>query len=706
MARQRIDIEMLETVEYSATVSESIDRSRGVVKNLLLPALESQPNAVFASTSEKNKFVQKSSVFIAKSIARSSVLSTIVFPNQPKLLEDLYIPLTIESQDDSKNKIKVVIDDKNVFDKAQRIFVSDNAGMGKSTLSKKVVLVTFRSEKSVPIFIELRNIKAGCIARQISKLLGLKVTNYEELLSKLPLTFIFDGMDEVALELQKTITENLIDFSLQMHDANILITSRKEGFSSSFANFHTTTICSLSVPEACELIKKYDQTGDYADALIAEIQTQNHKEIFSFLGTPLYATLLFSCYKYKTVVPKMRYMFYEQLYNSLFFAHDLSKEISFVRRKHSGLDSNDFETILRRLAFYCLANSGLIEFSLSELESIVKSNIESVVGVKCKPVDFVKDLHTTVPLFVKDGSSVRWVHKSIMEYFATGFICRDSKKFNESMLLKMYETNNRKHYLGVFEFCSEMDFPLFRSVIIKQILCRYKISLESTENQIANPKINDYEKSVRLGCMFYGSMYIAIINASVAFRSGETVITAGHSNYLKLSDFMEHSKLRDDSEVDPVVVHKGPVDIEKEKLGKVGEIKTTRDSTTFGIVLCDSRQLFDLTLLKVIKDKVPELFLSFSKAQLNEYNKAYGFNSLNWRNVIELTSNGRHKLNSARNMPAVNYFLLHAFDYLILCPNEVMKELDEIENFRDEAIEDMVATMFANDATDRKQICS
>ncbi|WP_413693450.1 hypothetical protein [Psychromonas sp. KJ10-2] len=156
--------------------------------------------------------------------------------------------------------------------------------------------------------------------------------------------------------------------------------------------------------------------------------------------------------------------------------------------------------MLRRLGFWCLKNGGKIEFQKDELEIIVQGIISTTSGINASAVNFVKDLTTTVPLFVKEGCSLRWSHKSLMEYFSSMFICNDVKEKQQSLLLHLYKSNEWTAYKNIFELCADIDFSSLRASVVKEVLEEYIKYHDSTYQNITNKRIkrDDIEKRVSL----------------------------------------------------------------------------------------------------------------------------------------------------------------------------------------------------------------
>ncbi len=494
---------MLATITLESAVKLSTPLAKKLFNEKLKPIITDRISQYLKKRSDNIAFEKESIKYIARTSGLCSTMNTIAFPNTPKKLEDLYIPLKIIGDDENE----IVIDNEaDIFKGSNKVLVSDTAGMGKSTLSKRVFLNIMQKEEYIPVFIELRQLAKKPLASQVTSRFGVDTNRPIEFLKQLPLVYLFDGLDEVDIENKDYIIKEIRKFIDDLGEPKILITSRSESYLSEFYDFARFTITRLEEKEAFSLISKYDPKGDVSKKLISGIKRSRDRGLKEFLSTPLYVSLLFCAYRHKTVIPQKKNLFYSQVYEALFESHDLSKEISFVRPKHSKLDSSEFHLLLRRLGFWCLKNGGKIEFQKDQLEIIVQEIISNTSGVNTSAVNFVKDLTTTVPLFVKEGSSLRWSHKSLMEYFSSMFICNDAKEKQQSLLLYFYNSNEWSSYKNIFELCADIDFSSLRSSVVKKVLEEYINYHDSNYQNITNKrvKIEDIEKRVSL---LFGKKY-------------------------------------------------------------------------------------------------------------------------------------------------------------------------------------------------------
>ncbi|MHC8682579.1 NACHT domain-containing protein [Proteus mirabilis] len=398
------------------------------------------------------------------------------------------------------------------------ILIIDNAGMGKSTLMKKIVIDTIDHSEYIPIYIELRTLTNNPIEEQINKLLGFDdVNDSDSILKKIPFIYFFDGVDEIPFDLKNDLIKKIKVFSDEMSNSKIIITSRPDQSLLELHSFNRFKIKPLEIEQSYDLIKLYDinlvKRGNrliLSNKLITEIKLMREKEnntILEFLTTPLYVSLLFCSYRYKPVIPRRKDLFYSQVFEALFETHDLSKETGYVREKSSGLDITDFSIILRRLAFWCLKNNGKLEFSRAELESILTNITEKLKGVNVKPISFINDLTYSVPLFIKEGALYRWSHKSLMEYFSAEFICIEVKDKRDDLLLKLYESGSAVKYKNIIELCSDIDYASFRKSILRKCLTEYFEHLEKLEDL---DFLDDCNKEIWASISFFSDLKLLL----------------------------------------------------------------------------------------------------------------------------------------------------------------------------------------------------
>lgn len=144
------DIKLEDAIRLSFPIAEKIYNEK------IKPIVTSQVTNYFKDKIDKRSFEKESVKYIAWAAGKCSTINTIAYPNTPKKLEDIYVPLTIKSEDD----VEIVVDDEAIlFESNSKFLVNDSAGMGKSTLSKKIFINVLKKGKYIPVFIELRQLE-------------------------------------------------------------------------------------------------------------------------------------------------------------------------------------------------------------------------------------------------------------------------------------------------------------------------------------------------------------------------------------------------------------------------------------------------------------------------------------------------------------------------------------------------------------------
>lgn len=451
-------------------------------------------------TEEIEFFVQDFTEYIERSYNKNLHMSTIVFRNQRKTVDDLYIPLTVKKcksigEDDS---IEFYIDkyDDEFVPKYKKILLVDSAGMGKSTLMKFLYLKSISQNKGIPILIELRklNKETSIIDFIKNEIDGISVhfkrEEIIELIERGDFIFFFDGYDEINQDSKNVITDNIQDFISKSGNNCFIISSRDENELSSFGDFQRFDIKRLKKEEVYNLIYKYDKNGELSEELVQKLETENNlKLINEFLDNPLMVSLLYKAFDHKKTIPYKKHVFYRQVYDALFEEHDLTKGGAYVHGKKSQLDVEDFHKVLRKIGFLTLPKG--IEYQKEELIKIIEDVKKQIIEVDFKTADLMYDLTCSVPLFIKEGNQYRWIHKSFQDYFAACYICYDEKKDFEKILKRISQPDKIRKYYNILDFCYDIDYIEFAKSVIYPILQ----DLESfTKNSYTDNKYSGYDQ--------------------------------------------------------------------------------------------------------------------------------------------------------------------------------------------------------------------
>ena len=474
---------VLPTAEDHSTLKTLIPLAVPAVKTAidewLVPSIKKMfKSRELVKNSKPDEVAKSFEDYLLRSYAKLSFMNTIVFGNQQKRIQDLYIPLSVVS---SGNETTTFLMDgwrDDFVPKIKRVVITDTAGMGKSTVLKWLFLCSVGTSKGIPVFIELRTLSSEkpILDKIYDDLCPIDKPFDKDLLLHLlkagRFIFFLDGYDEIAFEDRTKVTEDIQTFIKQVYNNQFVLASRHESALSSFGDFREFTIKPLAKQEAYTLLRKYDASQEHAEALIAELDHSKYEQLKDMLTNPMLVSLLFKAYSYKPKVPFKKQIFYRQVYDALFDMHDSTKGGAFVREKHSKLDIDEFHLVMRDLGF-STAKIGKIEYEKDFISDLIKKVRERNKTILFQPSALLKDLITTVPLFNKEGEQFKWAHKSVQDYFASQFIALDTKGNEKAVLEKIYIGGHCGRFENILDFLHDTDNAGFRKVLLAYLLRDY-----------------------------------------------------------------------------------------------------------------------------------------------------------------------------------------------------------------------------------------
>ena len=124
--------------------------------------------------------------YLHRTYKKYSIINTLVFKNEQRFIKDLYIPLTLNKEDHQRIASEQVKIDKypsDVVKKYNKILITDTAGMGKSTLTKRLFLDVIDNGYGIPVYIEMRRlVKDRSILQEIQEQINSLAKNSFKLL--------------------------------------------------------------------------------------------------------------------------------------------------------------------------------------------------------------------------------------------------------------------------------------------------------------------------------------------------------------------------------------------------------------------------------------------------------------------------------------------------------------------------------------------
>ncbi len=480
----------------------------GVVKEVVIPKVKAFCENV--SDGVKMDFIPKTDQFqeyLFRSYKKYGIINTLVQNNHQVELKNIYIPLTLRPENSIIGEQILIDGFPKAFLKDNRnILITDTAGMGKSTLTKRMFLDVIDSKCGIPIYVELRRLDCehDLVSEIIQQLNSLSKEVDKKLILKLFQTgdfvFFFDGYDEIPIKELPFVTRDLQDFVEKAGENNYyILTSRPDNALVSFGNFQTMNICSLTKRQSYELLRKLDNNGETSRMLVDKLKSPDYHTIEEFLKNPLLVSLLFAAFNYKPSIPIKKHIFYRQVFDAYFDSHDLSKGDGYKHEKLSNLAIDDFDTVMRYLGFDC-QKIQKVEFEKDELLLMIREAKCKIPRVEFRDSNLLNDLLKAVPLFCKDGHYYKWTHKSLQEYFAAEFIYKDAKENQDLILSALYKSDKIERYLNLLDLYVDIDYIGFQKNILLPILREFLLY-----SSTVLPKVTDVSESLyfeRIGLLF------------------------------------------------------------------------------------------------------------------------------------------------------------------------------------------------------------
>lgn len=517
---------MLTETIITAATSQMI---KSLVEKVIAPRFETfikSFKADYKSILDKNK--DYFGEYYHRTYEKYSVVNTLVFHNSQRLLKDIYVAQELVKENRFEGVEETIRIDgmpKEQIKKYKKILITDTAGMGKSTISKRMFIDLIDNGIEgigVPIYIELNRLnKDRSILQEIQD--GLSSLS-EEFDNKLLLKFIqtggfiffLDGYDEISIADRHEVTRDIQQFISKAGTKNYyILTSRPEEGLASFGDFQSFKIKPLTKKEAFELLKKYDggEKKVLSGKLVKLLKSGEYDSIDEYLENPLLVSLLYAAFDHKQIIPLKKHLFYRQVYEAYFDSHDLAKGID-ARQKHSGLDIDDFNRVLRYVGYECLIRVG-VQFDKDKILSSIDRAREYCGNLSFGSNDFLKDLMTTVPLFTKDGPEYKWAHKSLMEYFAARFIAEDAKDNQDKFLNAIYQSEQVDKYINMLDLYFDIDLKGFSKNITLPLCEQY---IEFYKDKWIDSDIRDGLVKERIGKLFSGNVVYLIIDHKITVQ--------------------------------------------------------------------------------------------------------------------------------------------------------------------------------------------
>ncbi len=353
----------------------------------------------------------------------------IVFsPEKPLRLEDIYVPLKINSEIDGNS-----VDVLDILENQERLVITAPPGSGKSILIKQIAVTYARKNLdtiySVPIPLQIELWRLNTYNEDIKKLIFQIIKrsfpNYfdadsfsEWALHNGKIILLFDGLDEVSSDLREKITLQIINFLEEYPLCKAVITCRTAVYKNEFIEITSCTreLLPFDDLQIRDFLQYWDNQlpkGKTVEELIASLQ--NRPKILALARNPLMLTIISFLYTSPSfIIPHSRAEFYNRAVDIL---------LRQWRNKQNRYDAAKKRIILEHLAvFNQEASLGNDRLSI-DLKTILKEIKEILPDLDLNITETESILNEIIErsgllIQIDGGMRFQFTHLTLQEYFA------------------------------------------------------------------------------------------------------------------------------------------------------------------------------------------------------------------------------------------------------------------------------------------------
>lgn len=361
-------------------------------------------------------------------------------------LSRFYYPTTVtllEEVGDEELRVERVI--KRIADMGhQNRIVEGTVGQGKSIFFRFLASQEMAIGARVPVFIELRRVEKANLLGRVSKVVSdLGITSNQEVLNHLLRTgsvvLVLDGFDEVKDVYKRQLIDAIENIVESYPGTQILVSTRPGSLASTMTSFVVSSIVQYGLSEVPKVIERFAPSREVARDLVKEISTTK-SNMPSLLKTPLMVALLIFKYSKTNLFPDTAAEFYDDLFEILYITHDQSKLGGVDRDKRCPLREVVMRSVFDTFSFLTRYDD-LVEIDRRDARKLCQKALEKQAA-KAEPSDYLHDIEKITCLIQREGSSYKYVHKSVQEYHSACYI----RELDDRDALKFYSMMHKKHH--------------------------------------------------------------------------------------------------------------------------------------------------------------------------------------------------------------------------------------------------------------------
>jgi energy-coupling factor transporter ATP-binding protein EcfA2 len=414
-----------------------------------------------------------------------SNVKTFLFNENPVRFEDVYVPLSLRYE---KNTIEIPDNVELLFKINNYITIVGHAGSGKTMLMKHCFLNILLRANYIPVIIELRRIDsthmnlAEYVSSSVFKLnLVRSESVFNKLLSDGRFIFFLDGFDEIAIKNKEIRSSQIEEFTDRYNKNLFMLTSRPGAGAENLSRFRTYHVCEMNEKQIRLFVEKQarymDEDGEQiAKKIISTIYGSKNTTIKEYLSNPLLLSMFILTFKYTPELPSKRSGFYYNVFDTLYCKHDTtSKTGGYLHEKKCKMEREQYLSLLQTFSYDSYLSSKYEFDSVYINEEFEK--LKKKLNLKFQNDSMLYDLSVSIGIWVLDGLTYNFPHRSMQEYFAASLISKSEENSRKLVYSKILTGKYGFDGFNFWSLCEEMDEFCFLNYFILDNLKSFKSRL-------------------------------------------------------------------------------------------------------------------------------------------------------------------------------------------------------------------------------------
>lgn len=195
------------------------------------------------------------------------------------------------------------------------------------------------------------------------------------------------------------------------------------------------------------------------------------------MSSPLLLSMFILTFNEHPELPQKKSSFYYNVFDTLHSKHDAkSKSGGYQHEKKTKLSEDDIRKVLEAYCFVSYLQS-VFEFSPQYIHITITKMLKSL-NLSFDIDDLIYDLSVSVSLWVQDGTSYTFPHRSLQEFFAASYIANSREDIKATIYGDRLKKIKNVESQNFWELCEELDESCFTQYFLIPSMEEYLKSLE------------------------------------------------------------------------------------------------------------------------------------------------------------------------------------------------------------------------------------